>query len=126
MTPDPDSEIIIVETPLDPGELRRLVGRFFEGMVKYVVDIERGIAAVGGELHADAERLLLDHGSRQPDLWGANYHPGRGPEQCIEFTSLINIRPAQGNRGMTIENAAIRDRVCALTQALIGRGEPLP
>ena len=48
-------EIVIVDSKLEPAELARLVGRFFEGMVKYVVDIERGLAAVGGELHADAE-----------------------------------------------------------------------
>ena len=37
------------------------------------------VAAVGGELHADAEALLLEQGSQQKDLWGANYYPGRGP-----------------------------------------------
>ena len=94
-------------------------------MVKYVVDVARGVAAVGGELHADEEALLLEHGSRQQDLWGANYYPGKGPEGCIEYTSLINIRPAQGNRGMLIEDEALRERVREVTFALIGRGEPL-
>jgi hypothetical protein len=94
-------------------------------MVKYVVDVERAVAAVGGELHADEEALLLEHGSRQEDLWGANYYPGREPEDCIEYTSLINIRPAQGNRGMFIEDELLRERVREVTFALIGRGEPL-
>jgi hypothetical protein len=95
-------------------------------MVKYAVDIERRVAAVGGELHADAEQLLLDSGSRQADVWGANYFPGKGREACIEFTALINIRPSQGNRSMLIEDAVIRDRVREITFALIGQGEPLP
>ncbi len=99
---------------------------FFEDMVKYVVDVERGVAAVGGEMHADAEQALLDDGSRQADLWGANYYPGRGPEECIEYTALINIRPAQGNRSMEIQDPAVRERVRQLTWALIGEGEPLP
>lgn len=117
--------IVVVDKKIAPAELKRLVEAFFEDMVKYVVDIERGIAAVGGELHADAETLLLGAGSRQADLWGANYFPGLGPEQCIEYTSLINIRPAHGNRGMGIESPAVRGRVRELTFALIGDGEAL-
>jgi len=118
-------EIVILDQRIEPAELARLVGGFFEGMVKYVVDIERNVAAVGGELHADAEQLLLADGSRQADLWGANYYPGLGSENCIEYTSLINIRPAQGNRSMDIADPLLRERVRDLTFALIGEGEPL-
>jgi hypothetical protein len=56
--------VIVREGRLDPYDLRRLVDLYFEDMVKYVVDVERGIAAVGGEMHADAEQLLLEDGSR--------------------------------------------------------------
>ncbi len=76
-------------------------------------------------MHSDAKELLLESGSRQSDLWGANYYPGRGEQECIEYTSLINIRPATGNRGMLIEDPALRARVRDLTFALLGRGEPL-
>ena len=116
-------DIVILEKKIESAELARLVGLYFEGMVKYVVDIERKIAAVGGELHADAEHLLLESGSRQEDLWGANYYPDRGPEDCIEYTSLINIRPAQGNRSMLIADPEIRERVREITFDLIGQGE---
>jgi len=95
-------------------------------MVKYVVDIERGVAAVGGELHADAEGLLLESGSSQHDLWGANYYPDRSRDTCIEFTSLINIRPTENNPGMEIVDAQLQERVREITFALIGEGEPLP
>jgi hypothetical protein len=79
MSDAPESpDVVLVESRLDPGELRRLVAAHFEDMVKYVVDVERG--------------------SRLEDLWGAIYYPGRGEEGCIEYTSLINIRPARGNR----------------------------
>ena len=120
-------EVVVVSgARLDPAELRRLVDLFFEDMVKYVVDVGRGVAAIGGEMHADAELVLLEGGSRPADLWGANYYPGRGREGCIEYTSLINIRPAQGNRSMEIQDPAVRERVRRLTLALIGEGEPLP
>ena len=91
------AEIVVLRSErIAPAELRRLVDLFFEDMVKYVVDVERGVLAVGGEMHSDAEQVLLEDGSRQADLWGANYYPGRGREECIEYTALINIRPAQG------------------------------
>jgi Protein of unknown function (DUF5674) len=120
-----ESEIRIVARRIDPAELSRLVAAWFGDMVKYVVDVRREVAAVGGELHADAEQLLLAEGSRQEDLWGANYLPGLGAD-AIEYTSLINIRPAQGNRSMEIQDVAIRDRVRALTARLLGEGEALP
>jgi hypothetical protein len=120
-----ESEIIILDHKIEPSELNRLVRLFFGDMVKYVVDIERRVAAVGGELHADAEQLLLEAGSQQVDLWGANYYPDRTPDDCIEYTALINIRPAHGNRSMLIADEAIRARVREITYALLGRGEPL-
>jgi Protein of unknown function (DUF5674) len=120
-----EPDIVIAAERLEPSEVARLVQLFFGDMVKYVVDVERRIAAVGGQLHADAEQLLLEAGSRQVDLWGANYYPGRGPDDCIEYTALINIRPAHGNRSMLIADAAVRHRVREITFALIGRGEPL-
>jgi hypothetical protein len=126
MSSSDEPDVVLIERRIEPAVLRRLVERHFEDMVKYVVDVERGTAAVGGELHADEEALLLAHGSRQEDLWGANYYPGRGRDDCIEFTSLINIRPAQGNRGMTIEDPPLRARIRELTYLLIGEGEPLP
>jgi hypothetical protein len=126
MTSAEEPAVVLVERRIDPKVLRRLLERDFEDMVKYVVDVARGVAAVGGDLHADEEALLLDNGSRQEDLWGANYYPGRGRDGCIEFTSLINIRPSQDNRSMTIEDPSLRDRVRELTFLLIGEGEPLP
>lgn len=118
-------DIVIVDSRIDRSELARLVHLFFGDMVKYVVDLERRVAAVGGELHADAEQLLLESGSRQADLWGANYYPGEGRDACIQYTALINIRPAQGNRGMLIQDPEIRERLRDITFALIGEGEPL-
>ncbi len=122
----PQGIVIVAGPRIDPAELRRLVEAFFEDMVKCVVDVHRGVAAVGGEMHADAEQVLLESGSRQEDLWGANYYPGRGRDECIEYTALINIRPAHGNRSMEIQDPGVRERVRELTWALIGEGGPLP
>ncbi len=117
--------ILILDRRIGREELSRLVEMFFGEMVKFVADVERDVIAVGGELHADAEQLLLETGSRQADLWGANYYPGRRREACIEFTALINIRPAQGNRSMEVQDPVIRERIRSLTFALIGEGEAI-
>ncbi len=123
---DPVPDIVLLTEPVEAGVLRELLARFFEDMVKYVVDVERGVIALGGELHADAEALLLESGSRQRDLWGANYYPDSDPSDCIEYTSLINIRPSQDNPGMEVQDEAVRARMREITFRLVGRGEPLP
>jgi hypothetical protein len=115
--------ILILEDKIDHKELQRLLQSYFGDMVKYVVDVRRKIVAVGGELHADAERILLEAGSRQEDLWGANYYPGQGPDNCIDYVALINIRPSQDNRSMEIADGQIRSVVRDVTFALIGEGE---
>lgn len=118
--------IVILRDRIAAEELSRLVKLYFEDMVKYVVDVERRVIAIGGELQADAEQILMEDGSRQQDVWGANYYPGAGAAQCIEFTALINIRPAQGNRSMEVSDLGVRERIRSITFDLIGAGEKLP
>jgi len=117
--------IVVVESRIARSELFRLVGAYFGDMVKLVVDVSREVVAVGGELHADAEHLLLEQGSRQSDLWGANYYPGRGAEGCLEYTALINIRPSQGNPSMEVQDAETRQSIRSIVSRLVGDGEAL-
>jgi hypothetical protein len=84
--------------------------------VKLAVDIERAVAAGGGELHADCETVLLRDGSQQAAIWGAYWIPAT---QEIRFEALINIRPRQNNRSMYIQDATIRTRVEQTTRALL-------
>ena len=79
-----------------------------ETYIKLAVDIERGILAGGGALHADGEALLVDDGSRQEHIWGADWIPDT---QEVRFEALINIRPRQSNRSMTIQDPDIRQQV---------------
>ena len=118
-------DILILDRRVTREELAPRVEQPFGVMVKYVVDVRRELIALGGELHADAEQMLLDSGSRQADLWGANYYPGLGPDQCIEFTALINIRPSQENRGMAVGDPELREAIRRLTSRFIGEGEEL-
>ena len=119
------AEIVVLEQRVPLQQLRALVAGGFGDMVKFVADVRRRVIALGGQLHADAELLLLESGSAQEDLWGANYFPGRGREGCIEFTSFINIRPAQANPGMEVVDAALQASIRDLAFELIGTGESL-
>lgn len=85
--------------------------------IKLAVDIQRGILAGGGAMHADCEAVLLDDGSQQDDVWGADWNPAA---QQTTFESLINIRPRQNNPAMEILDPAIQARVAQITQALLG------
>jgi hypothetical protein len=85
--------------------------------VKVAVDIRQGILAGGGVLHADCEAVLLDEGSRQEDIWGADWVPAT---QQIQYEALINIRPRQNNPSMVILDPSIRDRVGEIVQGLLG------
>jgi len=97
MADDAPPDILLLDDRIDRAELRRLLARF-EDMVKYVVDVERGVIGLGGDMHADAEQLLLEDGSHQANLWGANYYPGRGRDQQMLMISNEMSREKRGLR----------------------------
>lgn len=109
----------IIEEPLSKKELIEIAEEGFGDLVKAVVDIEKGLMAIGGELHADEEASLLKLGSRQENLWGINLYPQKSEEEFIEFDSVINLRPAQGNRSRGIENPEIQKRIREIVEKLI-------
>ena len=105
-----DGARIILEKLTAP-QVSALAEESFGDMFKVVADIARGVLAAGGALHADAEQLLLDDGSHQSDIWGANYFPGRPAGSRIEYSAMINIRPAAGNRDQMIQSEPVRAKV---------------
>jgi hypothetical protein len=89
----------------------------YKTMIKIVVDIRQNILSGGGEMHTDCEAILLEGGSEQDDLWGANWYPS---EQRIEFESLINIRPRLGNRSVILQDENLRKQVENVTREILG------
>lgn len=86
--------------------------------LKIVVDINLGLIGMDAEMHADIEQEMLEAGSAQADLWGANLILSEDPCK-IEYTSFINIRPGQNNRSMEIQDKEIRERVKKIITELI-------
>jgi len=92
-------------------------GLLFSGYIKLAVDIRREVLAGGGVMHADCEAILLENGSSQLDVWGADWNP---VTQEVTFESLINIRPRQDNPSMEILDETIRQQVAAVAHQLLG------
>lgn len=94
-------------------EMSRSLGQF----IKLAVDISQNILAGGGPLHADCESALIEQGSRQEDIWGADWIPGT---KQIRFEAMINLAPRRKNRSMEIQDPRIRARVEAVIRNLLG------
>lgn len=99
--------------------LKTLASERFVDMVKAVVDIEREIMAIGGELHADAEQMLLEQGSKRENLWGVNLYPDTETADWLEFDSMINLRPSQGNRSRGVDDPDLRERIRTVVSSLV-------
>jgi len=110
----------IVRDPIAVSLLAQMADRMFGELVKAVVDVELGIMAIDAEMHSDEEALLLGEGSRQAGLWGINLHPRQfGTPAFIEFDSIINIRPSQGNRTRSVDDPAARAQVRSVIDRLV-------
>ena len=105
--------LLIVRTKID-SETRKKIAEDLKGYIKVVVDVRRKILAAGGEKHVDGERLLLEDGSLQEDLWGAGLDLETGE---LDFDSLINLRPIQ-NRSREILDEETRKKVATVIESL--------
>jgi len=108
--------IHIVRSKATPQQLKEMLDAL-ETYIKLAVDIRRRILAGGGILHADCEAELLNDGSQQEDIWGADWFP---KSQKVQFEALINIRPRQGNQSMEIQDSGIRSEVESIATQLLG------
>ncbi len=105
--------VVIIEDKVTPEQLV-LVQEEYGEYVKVVVDIERNILAAGGEWHADAEKVLLEEGSRQENLWGGGVNLVK---RKVDFVSLINMRPVLSN-SQEVMNQEIRDKMEAVMRSV--------
>ena len=108
--------IYIIREHATKDQLREMM-EMLETYVKLAVDVERGILAGGGAMHADCEAVLLEDGSQQESIWGADWNPDT---QEVTFESLINIRPRQNNRSLELQDPELRAKVEQITRDLLG------
>lgn len=111
----------IIKDQITLDELREMSSKMFGNLVKAVVDVEKGIMAVDADLHADEEALLLENGSMQKNLWGINFYPELTGLDLVEFDSMINLRPSQGNRSRGVDDTLIQKNILEIVEKLVAR-----
>ncbi|MBI2626766.1 MAG: hypothetical protein HYW77_00800 [Parcubacteria group bacterium] len=110
----------IIKKPILKSELKSIAEERFGDLVKAAVDIDQEIIAVGGELHVDEEVLLIEQeGSKQENVWGVNIYPDNSGDDFIEFDSMVNLKPAFGNRSRGIDDSKIREKVITIIKKLV-------
>ena len=108
--------IYIIRDRATPEQIKEMLD-MLQTYIKLAVDIDREILAGGGAMHADCEAVLLDDGSQQEFIWGADWNPSA---QQVTFESLINIRPRQNNPSMEILDPKIQKQVAEITIKWLG------
>jgi len=113
-------ETKIIKDSISKKELIDIAKKQFGNLVKAVVDIEQGIIAVAGELHADEEVALIEQEeSKREHTWGINLYLEKPEKEWIEFDSIINIKPSFGNHSREVENPETREKIKNIVQKLV-------
>ncbi len=112
----------IVKDSISKKDIVDIARKQFGDLVKAVVDIEQEIIAIGGELHADEEVVLIEQeGSKREYTWGINLYPKKIGEDWIEFDSVINLKPSYGNRSRGVDNPEIQKKIRNIIEKLVSK-----
>lgn len=111
-------QVKIIKEKISFDELKKIADEGYNEMVKAAVDVDTGTMAVGGELHADESEALFEQGSKNENLWGINIYLNRPKEDCLEYNSLINVKPSI-NRSMDIQNLEVKEKIMKIVNNLI-------
>lgn len=110
----------IVKEKIQIEELREMSKKMFGGLVKAMVDIEKGFMAVDAPMHSDLlEYLIEKEGSNIENLWGINIYPEKVEEDFIEFDSMMNLKPALGNMTRGVEDEKIREKIIKVVRMYV-------
>lgn len=103
--------IVTSTTPLTSEQINQAKERF-EVYVKTVIDIRKKICCAGIDRHFEGEKILLESGSHQSDIWGGGIDL---ETKEIDFNSFINIRPQDHNLKNEIQSEQIKKSYTELT-----------
>jgi hypothetical protein len=81
--------------------------------VKIVVDVKNDLVVIGGQWHADGEKILLEKGASKDDIWGGGIDVDL---KNIETIALINLRPNLGNNSQEILDRKIREKFTSIVK----------
>jgi len=104
----------LIDQPITKKTLASLKHRFGD-YVKVTVDITKKILVVGCQLHADGEKILLESGSLQDNIWGGGINL---QTLTIDATAILNLRPKLNNNSLEILDSDRRQKFIAAVQYL--------
>jgi hypothetical protein len=96
--------IITKSIPFTKEEIDRLK-ELFDVYIKTVIDVKNKICSAGADRHFEAEKILLEQGSSQSDLWGGGIDL---ETKIIDCNSFINVRPADNNTSNEVQEPKLR------------------
>lgn len=109
--------IITKDIPFTKEEIEKLKEQF-DVYIKTVIDVKNKVCSAGADRHFESEKVLLEQGSKQSDLWGGGIDLDT---KTIDFNSFINIRPADKNTSNEIQNPEIRAEFEKLMKYFFGQ-----
>lgn len=110
----------LINKTISLTEIIKMSKNQYGNLVKVVVDIDKKVMVIDGELHADEEALLIQEGSRQSSLWGINLYPDKyGSTDFIEFDSMINLRPSQNNLSRGVDDTNTQEQIRQIVNTLV-------
>jgi hypothetical protein len=107
--------LLIIRQKADK-EILEMVAKDLDGYVKVTVDIRKKTLSAGGQLHVDGEKVLMEDGGKQADIWGGGIDFDTGE---IDFDSTINMRSAQRNKSREVLSLKIRGRMKKIIKNLL-------
>lgn len=99
--------LVYLETKATSEQIQQ-AAEDLDGYIKFVVNIKTEEIVIGGSRHVMAEELLLSKGSKQDDLWGGGFDI---ETKELDYDSMINIRPHQGNTSREVIDQSMRKRM---------------
>ncbi|MEK7592663.1 MAG: DUF5674 family protein [Patescibacteria group bacterium] len=104
--------IVTSTSPFTLEQIKQLKERF--GIyVKTVIDIQGKICSAGMDRHFEGEKILIESGSHQSNIWGGGIDLETNE---IDFNSFINIRPQDKNLKNEIQSEQIKKTFTELTK----------
>ena len=108
--------LLVLDKPVTPEQIQEMA-KIYTGFIKFVVDVDKRILAGGSERHVDGEQKLLVQGSKQEYLWGGGID---WETKEIDYNSMINVRPNQGNPSRDVLSEPIRKQIDSIAKYFFG------
>src|SRR3989344_4146429 len=98
--------IITKSEPFTKEEIKKLK-ELFDVYIKTVIDVDNKICSAGCNRHFESEKILLEEGSHQTNLWVGGIDL---EAKIIDCNSFINVRPSDNNTGNEIQDPNLRKK----------------